>query len=107
MLNGREQFLLLFLALAGVFPSACASAPKRDTVVDRVAGDKEIEREIMVRFQSDVGFSNLWAKCSGGVVTLTGRVATGDVAADAIREVRRVRGVREVVNQMQVRTAGP
>lgn len=64
--------------------------------------DQEIIRDIKVHFLRDARFREIFVSCQGGVVTLTGRVASVQIAAEAER-IAQVRDVRQILNRLEIK----
>lgn len=69
--------------------------------------DREIERdvELELAWEPDIDARNIAIKVAGGVVTLTGFVPNYLSKYDAERVAKRVRGVRAVANDIEVKLA--
>ena len=69
------------------------------------ANDKDIAKAVEARMAKDVNLKKLDVRSDGGVVTLTGEVASLMVAAKASEQARMVPGVKSVKNELTVRQA--
>lgn len=91
------------LALGGAAATGVAASQERSvgTALDDVGLDAKINH---VMIQSDVPglYANINTNIHEGRVLLTGDVTRGELAADAVRLVWGVEGVREVINEIQV-----
>lgn len=71
-------------------------------------GDKLIRQDVIdeLDFEPSIDAANIGVAVENGIVTLTGHVGTYAQRVAAEKAVRRVRGVRGVVEEMKVRLAG-
>jgi BON domain len=90
--------LLLFAVLLGVF-SGCTQKPVRT--------DAQIATEVQNKIYSDSGIESrqIGVQAASGVVTLSGDVNSETERAAAANDAANVKGVRTVVNNLQVKQA--
>lgn len=92
-------------AFAGLFLLAASNACRPNQTVERQADDASIKTSIKAKLASDVRFMTLTSvsvDVTNGVVTLAGPVHT-DEEKQKIEEVARgVKGVTQVMNNLQV-----
>ena len=69
------------------------------------ANDKDITKAVESRMSKDANLKKLDVRTDGGVVTLTGEVASITAAAKASEQARMVSGVKSVKNELTVRQA--
>lgn len=94
--------LLGALALAAVCLPVWAD--KNDKGVDRIA--REVRHELVMLPYYNV-FDDLAYKVAGGTVTLYGYVAQPTLKSDAERAVRKIEGVTNVINNIEVLPLSP
>jgi hypothetical protein len=88
----------LFLAMILGFGMSCAKPPD----------DAKISSSIQARFSQDSGLSSkqLTIQCSNGTVTLSGTVDNNAQREAASRQAASVAGVKQVINNLQIASAG-
>jgi len=98
-------FLAMLMALA-VFGGAAQAADKS---VGEKMDDAKITTEVKTKLAADKVKSlvNVSVETDAGVVRLTGKVPTVDDKAQAEKITRRVKGVREVRNELKIEAASP
>ena len=85
--------LVLVIALVGGYPAAAQTAQ---------AADQQIASQINERL-FDAGLVTVKADVADGHVTLSGRVETLTDKDRAVKEVRKVKGVKDVTSTLTVR----
>ncbi len=90
---------LLLVPLAGTGWAVAAGAADDDTLYDRV-------RQRLYN-DPDVKGHNIAIQVRGGVVTLTGTVASEKIRNKAEKVAHKVSGVKKVVNKLQVAAEKP
>jgi hyperosmotically inducible protein len=78
-------------------------APSARKAVD--ASDKDIAKTVETRLHKDANLKKVEVRADGGVVTLTGEVASITASAHASEMARGVAGVKSVKNELTVRQA--
>ena len=78
-------------------------APAARKAVD--ANDKDIAKAVEGRMTRDAQLKKVDVRADGGVVTLTGEVASITASAKASEQARMVSGVKSVKNELTVRSA--
>ena len=78
-------------------------APAARKAVD--ANDKDIAKAVEGRMTRDAQLKKVDVRADGGVVTLTGEVASITASAKASEQARMVSGVKAVKNELTVRSA--
>jgi osmotically-inducible protein OsmY len=82
--------------------------PTNEVMERAMRTDDDIKRdvELELEWEPDIDSRNIAVKVSDGVVTLTGFVPSYSDKYDAERVVKRVRGVKAVANDLEVKLAG-
>ena len=88
------------LGLCGFLLLSCC-APT--TQVQKAGTDQDIARDVSWELRKDPRFQDINALCSGGVVTLQGRVDTKAVEADALKTARASSHGANVISSLQIR----
>src|SRR5215813_8441943 len=98
-------FVVVLMALA-VFGGAAQAA---DRSVGEKMDDAKITTEVKTKLAADrvKSLVNVSVETDAGVVRLTGKVPTVDDKAQAEKITRRVKGVREVHNELKVEAPNP
>ena len=104
MINLRNRIFTLLIVLT-VLVSAAASAiavpVNTSQISDRFRVEKSVRKQLVTLPYYGV-FDNLAFKVNGDTVTLYGQTVRPTTRTDAERRVRRIEGVRSVVNNIEV-----
>ena len=97
----KRCLVLLFFPL--VFASCYAVPATAPRTVEEVVGDKDVERDIMLKFHYNPRLTYLKVACRRGIVTVSGDVDPFDDRDEAVRLARSARGVRDIVSLINIR----
>ena len=100
----RYLMLVAGLALSGGAPINAAEKNETGKGQDRIA--REVRHELVTLPNYNV-FDNLAFRVDGSTVTLMGQVTRPTLKSDAERVVRKIEGVENVNNQIEVLPAAP
>ena len=89
------------LCLCGVLLLLPGCAPR--TPVEKAGSDQDIARDVSWELRKEPRFADVNALCSGGVVTLQGRVDSKAVEADAIKSAEASAHGSKVVSKLEIR----
>jgi hyperosmotically inducible periplasmic protein len=87
-----KAYSIALLLSAGVQLTSCKSQPK----------DSDIEASVQEKLRSDAQFANISATVSEGVVTLNGTTPDASARSNAEKEIKEVKGVKNIVDNVTV-----
>jgi hyperosmotically inducible periplasmic protein len=102
-MNTIRNKIVAIAAMIAIATSAAIAAPR--TTDQNGAGDKTVASEVLhqLRKVPHIGmFDNLAYKVEGSTVTLYGQVINSAARSDAASRVKRIAGVEQVVNNIEV-----
>lgn len=95
-ISGKLFIALLFFVSTALF-SSCKSEQS----------DAEIKAAFDKKAENNVEMSKINASVANGVVTLTGECKDEECRKECAEEVKEIKGVKSVVNNLQIATAAP
>lgn len=95
-ISGKSLIALLFFVSTVLFTS-CKSEQS----------DAEIKADIDKKAANNVEMSKINASVANGVVTLTGECKDEECRKECAEEVKEIKGVKSVVNNLQIASAAP
>jgi hyperosmotically inducible protein len=87
-----KAYTIALLLSAGVQFTSCKSQPK----------DSDIEASVQEKLRANAQFSNISASVNEGVVTLNGTTPDASARTNAEKEIKEVKGVKNVVDNVTV-----